>query len=227
LNPKYVPTEVRREIYDKTNSKELVKFLSVSQFVPAYGLIPNGFGGTLAESDVADLKKEKRPYQGKKVSFKLDYLANSEFDLRLAQWLKEKWNSTNIEVVLNPVPQAERLSRMFSKKSEATIGRKGTDYPDGYSILTYFKGKYESNYFHVDDPDIDASISVSSKEFDSDKRAKLYKEIQKKILRHYTNIPLYFGSQASGLWSPKVSKLPSHPLGAHTMPFESIEMRTP
>jgi len=225
LNPKYVPLEARRETYQKTNAKELVKFLGVSQFVPAYGLIPNGFGGTLFENDVADFTKTPHVYKGKKIAFKLDYLADSQFDLKLARWLKEKWDSKNIEVVLNPIKRGEKLTRMFSKTAEATIGKKGTDYPDGYSVLTYFKGKYESNYFHVNDPKIDAAISAASREFDSTKRAGLYKEVQRNILSHYTNIPLYFGSQASGLWSSKVAVIPSHPLGAHTMPFESIEVK--
>jgi ABC-type oligopeptide transport system substrate-binding subunit len=114
---------------------------------------------------------------------------------------------------------------MFSKKAEATIGKKGTDYPDGYSVLTYFKGKYEANYFHVDDPAIDSAISSATREFNLGKRTEIYKNIQKQILRHFTNVPLYFGSQACGLWSPTVAAVTSHPLGFHTMPFESIEMR--
>ena len=61
--------------------------------------------------------------------------------------------------ILNEVQRGDKLNRMFKKEAEATIGKKGTDYPDGLSVLTYFKGKYENNYFHVDDPKIDAQIA--------------------------------------------------------------------
>ena len=172
------------------------------------------------------IEKNHEPYKGKKISFKLDYLTNSEFDKKLAVYLKDKWTSDKIEVVLNEVQRGDKLTRMFTKTAEATVGRKGTDYPDGYSVLTYFKGKYESNYFHVDDPKIDAMISKATQEFNQEKRAKLYQEIQIAILAHYTNIPLYFGSTASGLWSDKVESIPAHPLGFHTMPFETILMRS-
>jgi ABC-type transport system substrate-binding protein len=80
--------------------------------------------------------------------------------------------------------------------------------------------------FHVDDPKIDAMIAKASQEFDQGKRAKLYQEIQVAILGHYTNIPLYFGSTASGLWSDKVESIPAHPLGFHTMPYETVLMRS-
>ena len=224
LNPKYVPFEARRELYNKLDSVDVVKFLGEPSLIPAFGLIPNGFYGYVKNKPTVE--KSHEAYRGKKISFKLDYLTNSDFDKKLAVYLKDKWTSDKIEVVLNEVQRDDKLTRMFTKTAEATVGRKGTDYPDGYSVLTYFKGKYESNYFHVDDPKIDAMISKATQEFNQDKRAKLYQEIQIAILGHYTNIPLYFGSTASGLWSDKVESIPAHPLGFHTMPYETILMRS-
>tara|TARA_B110001454_G_scaffold219192_1_gene251180 strand:- start:63700 stop:65136 length:1437 start_codon:yes stop_codon:yes gene_type:complete len=224
LNPKFVPFEVRRELYYKISQKDLVKALGNEKLIPAFGLIPNGFYGAILEKPV--LEQNVNPYAGKKVSFVLDYLAGSDFDKKLAEYLKEKWTTDKIEVVLKEFSRGEKLTRMFSKTAEATVSRKGTDYPDGYSVLTYFKGKYESNYFHCDDPKIDAMIASSAKEFSQEKRARKYQDIQKLILAHYTNIPLYFGTPASGLWSDKVEMIPAHPLGFHTMPFETILMRS-
>ena len=224
LNPKFVPFEVRRELYYKIDQKHLVKALGDQKLIPAFGLIPNGFYGAILEKPI--LEQNYKPYGGKKVSFVLDYLAGSEFDKKLAEYLKEKWTTDKIEVVLKEFSRGEKLTRMFSKTAEATVSRKGTDYPDGYSVLTYFKGKYESNYLHVDDPKIDAMIASSAKEFSQKKRSRMYQDIQKSILAHYTNIPLYFGTPASGLWSDKVETIPAHPLGFHTMPFETILMRS-
>ncbi len=225
LNPKYIPLEVRRNLYLKTNPKELVEILNEPRFKVAFGLIPVGLSGDLQESDVMDLYKDKTEYKGKKISFKLDYDPESEVNVKIAEWLKKIWSSDKVEVNLNGLSKGEKLDRMFSKKAEATIGRKGVDYPDGFSVLTYFKGQYASNYFHVEDKEIDKAIGESLQMIDPIKQAQSYKSIQKLILKHYTNIPLFFGSQASGLWSPKVSRVPSHPMGVHTMPLEVIEMR--
>jgi oligopeptide transport system substrate-binding protein len=223
FNPKYVPIEAREELYSKIDPVDLVKFLGEPNLIPAFGLIPNGFYGVLDKKPI--FEKHHKPYKGKKISLKLDFLTGSEFDKKLAQYLKEKWTTDNIDIVLNEISRGEKLTRMFSKSAEATIGKKGTDYPDGYSVLTYFKGKYESNYFHVDDPKIDQLIAKSAQEFNQSKRAGLYKEIQEAIIKHYTCVPLFFGSTASGLWSDKVETIPAHPLGFHTMPYETILMR--
>lgn len=225
LNPKFLNEELRRYLYLKTDPVEIVAKLKEGQFKPSYGLIPTGFPGEMSAEDVKSLRKETITYKGKKASFKFDFDPSSEVEKKIADYLKSTWTSDLVDVELNPMSKGDKLQRMFEKKSEAVLGRKGIDYPDGFSVLTYFKGKYESNYYFVDKPEIDASIAEAVKEFDSNKRADLYKKIQLQILREYTLVPVLFGSQASGLWSEKIKRAPSHPMGYHTMPFETIEMR--
>lgn len=225
LNPKYLSAELRKYLYLKTDPSQIVALLGDPHFKAAYGLIPTGFRGELSLNDVTSLKKETPAYKGEKVSFKFDFDPCSKLEEKIAIHLKEIWSSPKIEVVLNPTTKSEKLQRMFSKTSEAVLGRKGIDYPDGFSVLTYFKGKYESNYFHVNDPKIDSGITDSVKEFDVLKRTELYRSLQLQILTHFTIIPVFFGSQASGFWSGKVQEVPSHPMGYHTMHFETIQMR--
>lgn len=226
LNPTNIPLEVRRYLFALTDANKVVELIGDKSFKAAFGLIPIGFSGVLSEKEVSQLKKESQGnYSGPKVSFKLDFEASSEAEKISAEHLQRLWSSPKIEVVLNPLSKSDKLQRMFSKKSEAVIGRKGVDYPDGFSVLTYFKGKYSANYFHVNDPQIDRSIAESLMEFDQEKREQKYKKIQIQILKHFTNIPLFFGSRASGLWSKKVKSVPSHPMGFHTMQLETIEMR--
>lgn len=226
LNPNNIPLEARRYLYSRVDSKKVVDLIGDRSFKPAFGLIPIGMSGVLSESDILGLKNESAiEFKGPKVSFTLDYEQSSEAEKKTAEYLSEVWSSPKIQVKLNPLSKKDKLSRMFSKGSEAVIGRKGVDYPDGFSVLTYFKGKYQANYFHVNDPKIDGSIAEALKEFNQDKRDDEYRKIQVAILKHYTNIPLFFGSQASGLWSNKVKSVPSHPMGFHTMQLETIEMR--
>lgn len=224
LNPKYIPFELREELYNQIDSLEIIKMLNESHLTPAFGLIPKGFYGYIDKK--INIPRKHSTYKGKKITFKLDYVETSEFEKKIAFYLKNKWTSKNVEVIPNGLSRGDRLTRMFTKVAEATIGKKGTDYPDGYSILTYFKGKYEANYFHVDDPHIDQIIGKASQESNKEIRAQLYKDIQSEIIKHYTCVPLLFGTLASGLWSDKVESIPSHPLGYHTMPYETILMRS-
>ena len=225
LNPKYLSEELRHYLYLKVDPAAVVGIFNEPQFKPAYGLIPNGFPGVLAKIEIASIRTVNPQYHGKHASFLLDYDPSSDFESRIATYLKNIWSSDLVEVQLNPLTKSKKLQRMFKKQSKASLGGKGIDYPDGFSVLTYFKGKYEANYFHVNDPAIDNAISDAVKEFDEDKRTSLYKKIQLQVLKKNTLIPVLFGSQASGLWSARVKSVPSHPMGYHTMQFETIEMR--
>ncbi len=225
LNPRVIPDSVRNYLFQKVNQKTLLDSLKESHFSAAYGVIPTGFAGELDSSDVEGIKDSAFEYRGKKVTFKLDFEPGSQVQSNIAEYLKKVWSHQDIEVVLNPLKKKEKLSRMFSKEAEATIGQKSVDYPDGYSVLTYFKGKYDANYFHVNDPDIDGALSKVLLDFDPLSRAKAYKTIQLKILTHHTLIPLLFGSLGSGLWSPRLASVPPHPMGYHTLGFETLEMK--
>ena len=154
----------------------------------------------------------------------LDYEGASDMEERTAPGLKTKWSAIGVELRLNPITKGDKLEKLFGKKSQAVLAKKAMDYPDGFSVLGYFKGKYESNYFFVNDAEVDKALLQVLQNFDADERAAEYKKIQKQILSHYTIIPLFFGSEASGLWSSKVKSVPSHPLGIHTLPLESVEM---
>lgn len=225
LNPKFLSKELREYLYLKTNPAQIVELLREPQFKPAFGLIPVGFPGELSAEEVAGLRKVDPKYRGKRTTLLVDFDPSSDVEKKIADSLKETWTTDRMTVQLNPLSKAQKLERMFSKTSEVVIGRKGIDYPDGFSVLTYFKGKYSSNYFHVNDPTIDEAIETTAREFDPTKRSALYKDIQRQILKHHTIVPILFGSQASGLWSQKLKVVPSHPMGYHTMHFETMEMK--
>ena len=226
LNPATIPDDVRALLAEKVDPTAIVKLIGESQFVPAFGLISNGFPGVLTKDDVASIVQSAKIKPEKYIEVKIDYDSSSPLEEKIISHLKQIWTSEKVMITPNGMTKKEKLSRMFSKTCQATLGRKGTDYPDGFSILAYFKSRYENNYFYVNDPKIDAAIDGTLEVFDSTKRAEKYKDIQKQILRHHTIVPLFFGSQASGMWGPKVKKVPSHPMGSHTMPFETVEMRT-
>lgn len=227
LDPKRIPLDLRKAMYSSINSAEIVDSLDQRSYRAAYGLIPFGLAGELAAADVANLKTDTKPKTSStKFKIELDYESTSQMEERTAQFLKKKWETLGIDLKLNPLPKGEKLGRLFAKKSQAIIAKKAMDYPDGFSVLGYFKGNYDFNYFYVNDRAIDTALSKVIQIFDGKKRAAAYKQIQNEILAHYTIVPLFFGSEASGLWSKRVKSVPTHPLGIHTLPLESVEMST-
>ncbi len=225
LNPKEIPEAARKILFASVSANDLVQAIQRDSYRPAFGLIPFGVPGALSEKDAKELSSVPALALKKSETIRLDFEEGSDLELKIAQFLKVQWGKFNIEVSFNPLPKAEKLKRMFAKTSQAMIGRKTVDYPDGFSVLGYFKGNYESNYFFVNDPVIDSALSEILQVFDPASREERYREIQKMILKHWTIIPLLFGSEASGFWSSKVRKIPAHPLGYHMLPVETIEMK--
>jgi ABC-type transport system substrate-binding protein len=225
LDPKRIPLELRKALYSSVDPAEILETLGQKSYRPAYGLIPFGLAGELSSTDVTNLKNTAKSLtHAKNFVIDLDFEGISTMEEHTAQFLKKKWAPFGVELRLHPLSKGEKLNRLFGKGSQAILARKAMDYPDGFSVLGYFKGNYESNYFYVNDKKIDAALATVIQIFDGEKRAAEYKRIQNDILAHYTIIPLFFGSEASGLWNNRVKSVPSHPLGIHTLPLESVEM---
>ncbi len=225
LSPSKIPADLRAELYRTIDSASILAQIANPAYRPAYGLIPFGLAGELTAKDIEPLKIRVSKQKFFKQTIELDFEETSEIEQRAAQNIKGIWSSLGLEVRLNPMPKSEKLQRLFGKKSQAIIARKAMDYPDGFSVLGYFKGNYDSNYFYVNDPAVDKALVEIVREADVEKRAGAYKALQLEILKNHTVVPLFFGSEASGLWSKNLKSVPSHPLGYHTLPIETVEMK--
>ncbi len=221
MNPKKVDKKLRQKLFSTIDQNELSKLLD-PKFQPAFGAIPRGLPGELKEVDIKSLRVTDTNLKGK---IKLEFDPKNEVHSKLHPFLKKKWEEAGISVELVPLSKRELLEKIFSSQCEVCIGQKGLDYPDGYSVLTYFKSGYPANYFYVHSSEIDSLVNESARILEKESRESHYQEIQKKILAEYTLIPLVFGSNASGMWSSKIEKIPPHVMGIHMLPFEIIEMR--
>jgi ABC-type oligopeptide transport system substrate-binding subunit len=225
LNPSKVSENTRKYLYSMINSDELARDIGKFSIKPAFGLIPSGVPGAIeTPKQVAELKVKNKlaPVGSIKIQYAID---NSPDRFPIEKWLKEKWETKNFQVTLEPMSSRELLSMMFKSEGEVLLGAKGLDYFDGYSVLTYFRSTYESNYFFVKSKEVDTMLDKAVKIQNADERAKFYKEIQTEILKEYTIIPLLFGRDSAGLWHPRVRFVPSHPGGLHTLAFETIELK--
>lgn len=225
LNPAKIPLEIRRYLFKKTDQQALAKAVNRPSVSPAYGVIPTGVPGALEAKDMEALKAAV-PTSTPKGKIRLQHIVGTPgASFEFSAWLKAAWEAPGFEVDLAPVDHNTLLTDMFKGAGEALIGGKGLDYFDGYSVLTYFRSSYDSNYFHVKSPAIDAELDAAATILDPALRHRRYRAIQHDILREYTVIPLVFGSYSAGLWSGRVQHVPPHPGGLHTLPLETVRMR--
>lgn len=222
MHPQFVSIETRRWLYHQIRSEELTATLKLN-VEPAFGFIPFTLPGHLGQGDVAAIRSENAGVP-KKVKLQLDYLEGDPTDALIAEYLRQRWNHMGVRVTPKAYPVNEYLDRLFKTKSALILGKKSMDYPDGYSVLGYFQNNYDGSYFHIADSQIDLRLRAAVRELDDVKRAILYRDIQGQVLRNYTLIPIAFGSTESGLWSPRLVRVPPHPMGFHTLPLETLEL---
>jgi oligopeptide transport system substrate-binding protein len=221
FNPNKLNLDLRTALIDSVNSEKFVSTLGHPGFVPAFGVIPNTLPGHLAKSDLVSHPEVKT------ISGEVNLIVsqNNPAILEVVKILTDIWGALGIKTILEPISSDEYFRRNLSGEFSARIGVKGMDYPDGFSNLAYFRSGVTSNYFFVSDKKIDALLDDVLGIESEHKRVEAYKKIQLKILEKKVILPLYFGSRDAGIWSSRVKFVPAHPMGFHTLPLETIEMR--
>lgn len=192
-------------------------------YVKSYGLIPNSLMGAIGRAEL-DLKPvSQRALQEGKLKLTI---VDAEPVLRpLAEHLKRALAERKITLDIEVIPLNQYMTRIRERSYDLMIRSKFLDYPDGMSILTYFRSHYRDNTFFVEDREVDKLLDQAIAELDKNRRVDLYKAIQKRILSHHVVVPLAFGSDNRGLWGPKLSDVPAHPLGLQGFPLETLRVR--
>lgn len=220
INPSKVDSPSRRLIKDALHQIEL-DFKSPS-YVRAWGLVPVGLSGSLTKSPQ---KREGLKPLPEKKTFKLFILNAEPMIPVIAAQIKAALVKCKVDLSIHEISMDEYLKKIKNYDFDLLFRSKFLDYPDGISILTYFRSNYSSNTFFVRDPKVDSLLDIAMGELDLKKRIVLYEDIQKKILSHNTVVPLVFGSDNQGMWSEKVEHVPGHPLGIQGLPFETLKLR--
>ena len=221
INPKMIPLELRKWMLSRINVDDFVSRLNDKSIVPAYGFIPNCLPGHLKGRQHTNVK---RPDITKRLSIKITYGENLPYPEVFKSYLIQVWSHPKLKIEFEELPVSKYLEKMFNKKEQVVIGARGIDYPEGYSVVTYFRSDVESNYFFINSKKIDELIDSSGQELNNEKRYAIYEEIQKNVLKEATVIPIAFGSWKKYYWSNRVKKVPPHPIGIHFMPLEMLVM---
>lgn len=220
INPNKFSSEERKYIMEQIDVVKITSQLG-NPFIPAFGLVPPVLSGSMETKLVFEKSKIK---QMRKT---IEILIPDTWDYKdiLVSAFMKTIDPNKLKIKFKVISFDLWNKAKFKKEFDLLLNARGIDYPDGISILNYFKSGVEGNFYFSNDPELDKSLNLSVQEFDPSKRQLLYRKIQEKILEQNVVLPLFFGSRASGFWGPKVKFVPPHPLGYHFLPFETIEMR--
>jgi ABC-type oligopeptide transport system substrate-binding subunit len=226
LNPESLPTRIRAEMFFRINSEAVIQSIGIKSLKAAWGLIPDGMAGALSREERVQAFAGHR--HGVKLYVKpVTLLLPKEMEgvEALKNYLDATWADLFSKLNIRIVPAAKLFELGNGPDSQIKFGARGIDYPDGISVLNYFRSNFDGHIGFLKSRRLDQRISNLTSIRDSNERIKAYKEAQISILKSYTVIPLMFGSGASGLWSSEFKSVPPHPMGAHTIPFEILEMQ--
>ena len=221
MNPSKLSKEVRRWMLAQVNTEDFVATLNDNSIVPAYGFVPNCLPGHLK---MALKHKRVALSLDKSIVIKVSYGANLPYAEKFKSYLSKVWAHQKLKLEFEALPVSAYLNILFKKKGEVVIGARGMDYPEAYSVVTYFRSNIESNYFFVNNKSVDALIDKAAQELDAEARYKIYETIQERVLEGATVIPLAFGAWKKYYWFKRVLEVPPHPIGVQFMPFEMLVM---
>lgn len=219
-NPNRVRKDIRQTIFDAVMKHQ--DPLISGTYTKSCGLIPNSLGGALDNRSYAapNISSLKDP-----AKVTLTIIEGESTLEEMAANLKKLLRPLNVHLLIKRIPMKSYMALVNSRDFEIMLRSKYLDYPDGMSILTYFKSDFSANTFFIEDKKVDSKIEMALGELNREKRFSIYREIQLQILSHNIIVPIVFGSDNHGLWNSKLSNVPAHPLGLQGLPFDSITLR--
>ena len=223
INPNYLPHIVRNNFAQSVSSTSLASSLSDERLVPARGYIPKGLLGfrTFTKPRTLAPIANQKPLE-----VEIQYSQNNKFHERIIEILSSQLAKFNFFVKAKSLDPDKFIALLSEKKGSILIASKSLDYPDPFANLAYFKSGIANNFFHINLKKVDNLLELAAATVDENARIRVFDEIQDLVLDQSIVIPLLFGSQASGLWSPKIKTMDDHPLGIHIYSFERIELRS-
>jgi peptide/nickel transport system substrate-binding protein len=114
---------------------------------------------------------------GRKVDFRFTVLTvNKQDRVDVCTLLKECLDQIQVKCDVKPLEFAVVVDNLLKKKFQAAFGGWGTG-ADPYTLENIFKTGEERNYGSYSNPEVDKLFEAGMREFDLDKRAKIYQQI--------------------------------------------------
>jgi hypothetical protein len=134
------------------------------------------------------------------------------------------WRAEGLNPKIKVLDFPRYLDRFTDGNFQAMLISKFLDYPDPMSVLSYFHKTSAYKGFFPESFDLSNGFDALSKTIEPARRRNLYSNLQNRILGVRIVNPIIFGNDASTLWGPRVSHVPPHPMGIHTLRFSELEM---
>jgi oligopeptide transport system substrate-binding protein len=221
---------VRRALSVSIRRKTLLKMLSQSGDVAAYGLIPvmflwDGTNSLFSEDPVLARKLlENAGYKDGKNFPKLRVVCLEGRDYgSICTFIKNEWkNVLNIDAEVCCVGRDELIA--LRQQGDFDICRGGWfgDYPDPMTFLNVFSGKSQQNHSNWRDAEYDRVLEMAVYAHSDAERIALLKRAEQILINHMPIIPLYFESSVY-LVHDRVEGWGSNVLDIH--PWKLIRIR--
>ncbi len=117
---------------------------------------------------------------------------DAETNKKIAEVLQERWqNVLGIKVNIRQVTYSDIYGNVFPDHDfEIGYGGWGSDYDDPYSYLELFLGSSSYNYSQYENPEVDALLTASQDEADTDARMDMLNQAEQLILADGAFVPL-------------------------------------
>lgn len=224
LNPNLIDSKIRKTFQKAVLEHSLNKSLMVGTIRKMYGVVPDSIPGSLTKSDIPQLLDSKIQRLDNEVHFKISIQEYEAFAKSLILDVAETLKKYNIFVEVEELSVVEYTNIFHNKKNTIYLASKFLDYPDAYSILSYFKSTDLNDSFFSNDKKINIILDKACVEADLKERTKLYKEVQKIILDKNNVVPLISGSEQLGLWASSIEVVPPHPMGFHSLKLDQVKV---
>ena len=223
MNEQYAPLKdvhVRRAINYAIDRSALVKAILFGNGQPANSYMPP----TLIYYDPSlppqtqDLTKAKQELaaSGYAKGFNLQFLTdNLTGDMAVAQIMQQALQPLGIKVSVRTIDVNQLFTTQGKGDYQMSIDYWTMDIPDPDENTEFFlspAGGGNSYFTHYDNPQMTAMVTQAAKQFDTTKRAQLYKQIQQLAVSDLPQLYLYY-SPYPYAYSSKVHGFLATPLG--------------
>lgn len=113
-------------------------------------------------------------------------------DRQIAEAIQQQLNAIGIETELSVIewgPYLDSLTRHEQQMYLIGWGFSSGDPDGGLRQIAWSKSSF--NYTNLQDPEVDAALETASREFNPERRAQMYNDLQLKLLESASFIPIY------------------------------------
>jgi peptide/nickel transport system substrate-binding protein len=203
LNTREAPlnnVKFRQALAYATDRAGIVKAVCFGFCTPATTFLPSTtpYFDKASKGYPYDLNKAKQLLKesgvASPVTLKILFRSNDAVHQPTAVALKEMWGKLGVTLELDPLDRATATQRYRANQFQVYITSWTNDIPDPAQLAAYALGFTESQSYHsgYQSADMDALLAKGLRERDTEKRRKIYHDIQELALRDSPLIWLYY-----------------------------------